>query len=178
MSQTTTITLLTGDYADRLGEALDAYQRAVKDEERSDGSDMLMGERAASETLLEEFNTLNAEAKKAAIKAKRQVTVQAVGRKVWRELKAKHPIRTEGDPDVVKGDRIAGVNTETVEDDLVYASVIAPKFASREAYDEWADNLSEGEFQTILRAAWGLANVAQHAPKALQLSQTRTSGES
>lgn len=176
MSQTTTITLLTGDYADRLAEAFDAVQHALKAEERQDSDSLLAGEEPDSVRLTRAYNDLNAEAKKASAKAKRDVTLRAIGRSTWRQLKEKHPIRTEGDPEVVKGDRIAGVNTDTVEDDLVYASISVPKFTSREAYDEWADDLSIGEFNTVLRAAWSLANVAQHAPKSLPVSPTQKSG--
>lgn len=174
MSQTTTITLLTEDYADRLAEQLEVVKRAEAAEEES-GS-QLAGEASAVEEAIAEFNALNVEAKKASAKAKRDVTLRAIGRSTWRKLKEKHPPRVEGDAEIVKGDRLAGVNADTVEDDLVFASVSVPKFTSREAYDEWAGDLSNGEFNTILRAAWGLANVASHAPKSLAYSPTQMSG--
>ena len=107
-----------------------------------------------------------------------RVVLKAVGRREWRRLKEAHPPRTEGDAEVVKGDRLAGVNVTTVEDDLVYASLVEPAFDNRAQYDEWADELSEGEFQTILRRAWSLANVAQFDPKSLPASPTRSNGES
>jgi hypothetical protein len=169
MAQTTTIHLLTGDYPDRLNLAFRAAKAAEDDE-----SPLLNGEEHPYDVLSREYAELKAEAEEAGI----AVTLQAIGRKGWRELKANHPPRTEGDADTIKADRLAGVNVATVEDDLVYASVIKPEFSSRGAYDEWADALSEGEFQTILQKAWSLANVAQYDPKSLPASRTQRSGES
>lgn len=169
MAQTTTIHLLTGDYPDRLNAAFAAAKAAEKDE-----TPLLNGEDHPYDVLAAEYAELKAEAEESGI----SVTLEAIGRKGWRELKQNHPPRTEGDADAIKGDRLAGVNTSTVEDDLVYASVKVPEFSSRGAYDEWADALSEGEFQTILQKAWSLANVAQFDPKSLPASRTRTSGTS
>lgn len=168
MAQTTTIHLLTGDYPDRLNAAFAAAKAAEKDD-----SPLLMGEDHPYDVLSAEYAELKAEAEDAGI----SVTLTAIGRKGWRQLKVDHPPRTEGDADTIKADRLAGVNTATVEDDLVFASVSAPEFSSRGAYDEWADSLSEGEFQTILNRAWSLANVAQYDPKSLPVSRTQTSGK-
>lgn len=169
MAQTATITLLTGDYPDRLNAAYQAAQAAADADPT-----LLQGEEHPYDILAREYADLKEEAVAAGI----SVTLKAIGRKAWRELKEKHPPRTEGDPDVVKGDRIAGVNTTDVEDDLVYASLVEPAFASRAAYDEWAEDLSEGEFQTILRRAWELANISQYDPKSLPASRMRSNGGS
>lgn len=166
MAQTATIHLLSGDYPDRLNELWNAAQAAERDERPRSLAD---GDPYAD--LYKQYTDLKAEA----IEAGRTVILKAVGRREWRRLKEAHPPRTEGDEDVVKGDRLAGVNTETVEDDLVFVSLLAPQFTSRAAYDEWADELSEGEFQTIAKRAWGLANIAQFNPKSLPASPTRSS---
>jgi hypothetical protein len=64
----------------------------------------------------------------------------------------------------------------SVEDDLVYATVVEPVFTSRGDFDEWAnDDLSEGEFEVLLQAAWELANVGRFDPKSLPASLTRKS---
>lgn len=180
MAQTKTILLMTGDYPDRLN-ALYAAAQAAKD----DDSPQFMGEEDPYTALAAEYEALKAEAEQAAEAAGRKVTLQAIGRRKgidgrpsWRDLKEKHPPRTEGDEETVKGDRLAGVNTDSVEDDLVYAALIYPEMSSRGAFDEWVDNLSEGEFQTILGQAWRLVNVAQFDPKSLPAWPTRTSGES
>ena len=110
------------------------------------------------------------------------MTLRAIGRPKWRELKAEAPRPHRGrrvDADTAKGDRLAGLNADTVEDDLVFAAIIEPRVhQSRADYDEWADELSEGEFQMLLRDAWALVNVAQVDPKSLPSSQTRSNGGS
>lgn len=163
--QTKTITLLTGDYPDRLN-ALYRAANAAKDDE----TPLTLADIHPYDTLREEYDALKAESEAAGI----VVTLGAVNRPAWRKLKAAHPQRIEGDEDAIKGDRLAGLNTDSVGDDLVHASVLEPKFTTRSAFDEWADELSEGEFQTLLRAAWSLANVAQFDPKSLPALPTRS----
>lgn len=160
MAQTTTLTLLTGDYPDRLNMLYAAAKAAEKDT-----TPLTQDEAHPADTLWGEYKALKAEAEAASEELGRRIVLEAIGRKAWRELKTKHPARIEGAEDIVKSDRVAGVNIDTAEDDLVYASLTVPKFDSRSQYDEWADALSEGEFKTILRRAWELANVAQHDPK-------------
>jgi hypothetical protein len=76
--------------------------------------------------------------------------------------------------DDVAADRIAGVDTESIEDDLVHACVTEPTFSSRAAFDEWADTLSEGEWRTLVLEAWNLVNESRFNPKALPASVTRS----
>lgn len=180
MAQTTTVTLLTGDYPDRLNQLWAAAQ-AAKDAD----PELLAGEEHPYDVLAAEYADLKAEAEAEAERQRRKVTLQGVGRKQglpgrpsWRDLKEKHPPRTEGDPDALKQDRLAGVNVETVECDLLYASIVTPEFGSRDAFDEWEGGLSEGEFQTVVRRAWDLANVAQTDPKSLPALPTRNGGAS
>jgi hypothetical protein len=170
MARTKSILLLTGDYADRLNTLWAAAQAALEDK-----SQRTLAEADPYEALATEYADLKAEAEAAGLR----VTLQDPGRKVWRELKVKHPPRTgEGiDPEIVKADRAAGINQDAAEDDLVYACLVEPEFTSRGAFDEWADQLGEGEFQTILIAAWNLVNVAQYDPKSLPPSPNRGNGE-
>lgn len=168
MARTTTVHLLTGDYPDRLDALWRAANAALDDK--------------APRTALEEDPYVVLKAEYDALKAEAlveatSVTLTAVGRKAWRTLKGKHPIRGGDDVDAetVKGDRLAGVNTDTVEDDLVYESVTSPEFTSRAVFDEWADGLSEGEWQTLVTKAWELANGARLNPKDLP-SLTRNAG--
>jgi hypothetical protein len=177
MSRTSTMLLLTGDYADRLdalyAQAQDAERRAEK---QADSASRRLDPKADNSAAAElertrqEFNALRAEAEAEGMK----VTLQAIGRKEWRAIKEKHPPRSgEGvDPEVVKQDRLAGVNADSVEDDLVYAAVIEPGFTSRAAFDEWVDELPEGDFQAILHRAWSMVNVARVDPKSLPVSPT------
>jgi hypothetical protein len=167
MARTATVLLLGGDYAERL-EAL--YREVLAAEDAQNRDD------AAPKTLLEDpvgdlakaYAELKAEAEAEAEQNQRRVTMIAVGRREWRALKDKHPARTEG-PDA-EGDSMAGVNTDTVEDDLVYACLTHPEFTSRAAFDEWADTLSEGEWRTLVIKAWELVNGARFDPKPLPAS--------
>lgn len=182
MAQQTTLTLLSGDYPQRLLKLAEAAYAA-----REDRAELYANETHPAETLAEEYEALREEAEAAGI----HVTLEAVGRKVWRRLKVAHPVRTEADgadADVAKADRRAGVNTDTVEDDLVHASIVEPSefrcaqdqadrskaciagnpCSTRGAYMSWAeDDLSEGEFQQILQKAWVLSQSAVIDPKAL-----------
>ena len=167
MARTTRVLLLQGDYADRL----EALGQAALDA-RNDKAPLLEGEEHPYDSLSAEYETLKAEAEQDAEAQQRAVDLRAIGRTKWRELRAKHPARTEGDG--VEGDRAAGVNTESIEDDLVYATVSEPKFTSRAAFDEWADELSEGEWQVLVAKSWELANGARLDPKSLPALPTRT----
>lgn len=171
MARTKSILLLTDDYADRLN-ALYAAALAAKDDEGA--SPRMMHEEDPYTALAGEYEALRLEAEEAGLR----VLLRDPGRKRFRELKAKFPPRSgEGvDPDVAKTDRLAGLNTNDVEDDLLFISVVEPQFTSRGAFDEWLDDLGEGEFQTLLMAAWQLVNVAQFDPKSLPPSPTRSNG--
>lgn len=159
MPRTDTFLLLSGDYAQRLDALGAEFDKAVEKAQTS----RRLTDPTWVEQVRADYEALKAEAEAAGTR----IVLEAIGRKTWRDLKAKHPPRTEGDPELIKGDRLAGVNTDSVEDDLVYASLTEPAFGSRDAYEEWADRLSEGEFQTILVRAWTLVNVSRVDPKSL-----------
>lgn len=167
MPRTTTVHLLTGDYADRLAAIGIQAEAALKDT-----TPLTAAETHPYEALKADYDALKAEALEKAT----SVTLTAVGRKKWRELKEKHPPRTgeDVDPETARGDRLAGVNTISVEDDLVYASLVSPEFKSRDAFDEWADERSEGEWQVLVARAWELANGARLDPKELPPLPTRS----
>lgn len=167
MPRTTTICLIQGDYADRLNELYAAAQRAAEDQ-----TPRTALEADPYADLHQQYNALKAEAEAEGV----TVVLTAVGRRVWRGLKEKHPPRStdDSDADTAKGDRLAGVNTDAVEDDLVYASLTSPEFKGRDAFDEWADGLSEGEWQALVARAWELANGARLDPKELPSLPTRS----
>lgn len=171
MARTRTILLLTGDYADRLN-VLYAAAKAAE----ADKSPRLLGDGDPYLELAAEYEALKAEAEADGLR----VVLRDPGRKRFRDLRAKHPPRTgeDVDPDTVKADRLAGMNIDAAEDDLLHISVIEPAFTSRAGFDEWLDELGEGEFQTLLRAAWELVNVAQFDPKSLPPLPTRNDGGS
>jgi hypothetical protein len=175
MARTTTVHLLSGDYPDRL-------DKLVREAEAAANSN-IASTMLESDDLDARYQALKAEA----ITAGTTVNLAAVGRKTWRGLKEKHPPRSEPavDKATAEGDRMAGVDTDGVEDDLVYESIRAwqvesgekdDRVSSRSSFDEWADTLSEGEWQVIVIKAWELANGARLDPKDHLPSRTRSDG--
>lgn len=179
MAQTLTREFPDGDYPTRLNAALAAFTAADQDEQKNGPGQLLQGDKSPAEELAAEYNALKSQAHADAAEKRRIVTLRALGRKQWRPLKEKHPPRAgdDVDEDTAKGDRLAGVDTDSVEDDLVFASTIHPMFESRAEFDEWADELSEGEWQMLVRDAWRLVNVAQFDPKSLPPSRTPSGDE-
>lgn len=171
MARTKTRLLLTGDYEDRLN-AL--YAAAL--EARDDDSQRTLAEGDPYSDLVEQYQTLKAEAEANGVR----VVLQDPGRKKFRDMKAKHPPRTDESvpEDSRKADERAGFNIAAAEDDVLYITVVEPEFTSRAAFDEWVDELGEGEFQTLLADAWGLLTGARFDPKALPPSRTRSNDES
>lgn len=181
MSDTKVVDLLSESYADRLDVLWRAVEQAAKDEDRAASSEAPTGRTldegmSDSVRLAEQYEALRAEAIEDA-KANRRHVEMRLERKAWRELKEKHPPRT-GDghsKEDVDADRSAGLNVETASDDLLYAAIVVPEFTSRGAFDEWADALTNGQFTTLVFAAWEHANRARYNPKALPASLTRSS---
>lgn len=168
MPRTARVLLMQGDYPDRLQLLFQAANEA-----KTDTAPLLEGEAHPYDTLRDEYTALKNEAEKDAESQKRAVELTAIGRTKWRELKRQHPARSEGDE--AEGDRLAGVNTDSVEDDLVHASLTHPKFKDRSEFNEWAEGLSEGEWQVLVSRAWELANGARLDPKSLPALPTRSS---
>lgn len=171
MSETATTEVLefpVGDYGARLDKLWNAAQQA-----EADGAPTTLLEQDPAEKLWEEYEALREESREASRAARTYIVLREVSRKDWRKIKADHPPRTEGDPDAVKADRIAGMNTETAEDELVFAALVEPEFASRAAFDEWADNLGAGKFAAIAEKAYLLTVGARHDPKSRPVSPTR-----
>ena len=167
MPRTTTVHLLTGDYPDRLAELVAVAEKAL-----NDSSPRTMLEQQPDGAVQADHEALRAEA----IAAGTTVHLAALGRTTWRKLKESHPIRTDGDEETIRGDRLAGVNVESAEDDLVYEAMRAwqetsgekvPAVQSRAAFEDWADKLSEGEWQVLVLKAWELTNGARLDPKEL-----------
>ncbi len=96
-----------------------------------------------------------------------KVEIQAVGRKVWRELLEKHPPRQIDEVEAGEVSKVThpedagwGFNFQTLADDLVPASVV-DKVSFSEA---WLDMLSDAEWSQIYRAALQLNRGAAPDP--------------
>lgn len=180
MSDTKVIDLLSESYADRLDVLWRAVEDAAKDDARAAAAEGASGrtldEVDTSVALAEQYENLRAEAIADAKKNRRHVEMR-LERKAWRTLKEKHPPRSgEGvATEDADADRSAGLNVETASDDLLYAAIVEPKFTSRADFDEWADALTNGQFTTLVFAAWEHANRARYNPKELPGSLTRSS---
>ena len=166
MAQEITRSFVGGDFAHRLDVTWKAHGAAEKD-----------GDAEAAESLRAEYEQIKADAEAEAAASNRVVTLRALSRRKWRDLKAKHPARSgdDVDPADVAADRVYGINVDTAEDDLVYASLSSPKFESRVQFDEWADDvLSSAEWHQVVVDALSLAREANFDPKSLPSSVTRS----
>ena len=165
-----TLEFPVGDFPERLDKAYRAAQEALKD-----NSARTMAEGDPYLELKAEYDALCEESKQASREAGTYVVLREISRNDWRRLKSEHPPRTEGDEDTLKADRMAGMNTDSAEDDLVYAALDEPHFETRAAFDEWAGRLGAGKFATIAQEAYLLTLEARRDPKSLPASPTRTS---
>lgn len=156
-----------GDFVERLDRAFAAAQEALED---TSARTVLEGDPYLE--LKAEYDALREESKEASREAGTYVVIREVSRKDWREIKANHPPRTEGDPDTVKADRVTGMNNDSAEDDLVFAALVEPEFKTRSAFDDWADSLGAGKFATIVEQAYYLTVGARRDPKSLPDSPT------
>jgi hypothetical protein len=172
---TRTLLLLGGDYAERLDRLYDAIQEAQNDAPGDEGGvPRTMMEQDPVAELSEEYEALKAEAEAEAREGRREVKMLAVGRRQWREFREKYPPRTEGADEDIRADKLYGLNTDAAEDEVVYASIVEPEFKSRDAFDEWADDLSPGEWKHLAEHAWGLAIGVRSDPKSPPGSSTRS----
>lgn len=161
----------TDDYATRLNEL---RIRAIAAERADDdsGTARVGDDNAELDAINAEYQALKAEA----VEKARKGELRPLGRSEWREIKAKHPPRLDHpDEETVKQDRAAGVNSESVEDDLVYAALVEPEFKTRKAFEDWADTFSAGEWQALVTRAWFLTVGAGPDPKSLPDSLTPNS---
>ena len=200
MARTTRRVFPDGDYADRLAESYSAALEAAEYEAKHGRGTLLEGELSDAERLAESHEALKKKAETDAKKKDRVVLLQAVGRSVWRQLKGAHPARLKGDDvteDEVESDKFAGLNVDTVEDDLIHACLVEPPSmacardqrspnlactednpcSNRAKFDEWiGDDLAPGEISTLARDSFNLVNVSKVDPKSLPPSQTRSNG--
>lgn len=176
MSRTTaTLLLVGGDYASRLDRLYSAAIEAQNESEGDGGEPLTLTEESPAVTLRREYEALKAEAEADARANRREVQLLALGRRQWRDFKEKYPPRTDGTDAEINGDRTVGMNSDAAEEAVVFASITSPTFGSRDAFDEWADDLSPGEWRLLADTVWGLMIGSRVDPKSLPGSSTQGS---
>lgn len=163
--RTTTVTLFQGNDFDaerRLRRAVEtAAVKADNPKRIGDSPDVM----AAAEA----YDAFVAEAAARGI----TVTLQALRRKDWRPLVAKHVPREDNDTDAAWG-----FNYETMCDDLVPASVVlGVQFMSTTDRDDFLDSLSDADFSSLYSEAVRLNQGAGPDPKVRVSSQLARTGD-
>lgn len=108
-----------------------------------------------------------AEAKERGVK----VILRAVGRKTWRDLIAKHPVRVAGDgvtEEQIEADKNFGANVDALQEELVPMCMASPA-GTNEERSAFLDSLNEGQFGDLAIRAWGL-NIGKTADPTQRLS--------
>lgn len=168
--RTATVHIYVGDYHDRLA---NLERRVLAAADNFDGRTATLDETPEHLTLAAEYDALAAEAGQHRV----EVTLQALGRRQSKELRAAHPPRVAGEKGATdwqaRGDMVMGVNEETFKDDLVRASVISPEMSE----DDF-DNISEGAFTVLYSTALDLTYGAAEDPKAASLVSRLTQANS
>lgn len=103
--------------------------------------------------------------------------LRAMPKPAWRKLIAEHPPRRDGD-EIHESDRLIGINVSTFFEALVRVSVVDPPLSD----DEWKklveETLTDGQFDTLSDAAWGLNRGEVDVPFSRAASSlSRTSGD-
>lgn len=186
--RTLKVPLYGADWQQRINHALGAVQQAearyhdAKKRESGPGAPVrLLDEMPESDHLKVEWDQRIAEHDQLVADAdadgKVIVTLQALPRRNWADLVAKHPPRTGDDvpADKRKADAELGVNDDALGEDLVPASIVEID-PSDISVDDILDNVSSAQWDLLYGAAFALNRDVGSAPKALS-SRTPTSDE-
>ncbi|HET7689336.1 MAG TPA: hypothetical protein VFK41_03090 [Nocardioidaceae bacterium] len=159
--RTRTVPLFQGDDRVRITELQQAVEAAVTREglrRVGDGSETL--------TAAEEYDAFVLEATGRAVK----VELQQLRHKLWRKLVLANPPRDDEEDDKEYGfdiDAMAEALLPYVDDeDPEQRTIISPQFETREALQEFIDDLSHGDFQRLYSAAYLLNVDSGGDPKA------------
>ena len=153
--RTETVSVLQGDDDDRLAQLQADVERLRPKKGQPPQS---LDEAGDYATALEDLETFAAEAEERGVK----VVLRALGRKAWRDLIAKHPVR-EGN----EGDKSFGANIDSLQDELVGLCLASPVGSDAER-DAFLDSLNEGQFGDLAIRAWRLNMQKTADPKALR----------
>lgn len=165
-----TVTIYQGDYLDRLRHLQQRHDAALEAEK---GATRLLSDVPESAAIREEYDALKAEADETAI----ELSLFALGRKIWRAQVADHPPRKDHD-----SDEAMGVNEDTFKDVLVPLALQYPTghdlHGTQQISDEELDRFSDIDFDRLYYVAFALNRAPASAPKALASPQSQKSDES
>jgi hypothetical protein len=126
----------------------------LKAEDQAEVATMAKAVSKRAKALAEEIRGLQAEMEKSTL----ELTLRAMDRAPWKELRAEHPPRPESPMDW----RL-GFNEETFYDALIAKSVVNPVF-SADQMTALLDSLTSGQFDKLANDAWALNRSDVSAP--------------
>ena len=182
--RTIKVKLYNGDWQQRIDQALKAVESAHERLEEArrverDGRPRLLTDAPESESrsvehqqAVAEHDRLLAEAEKDGVLT---VTIQALPRRKWAAMVAKHPPRTdESLPEETReNDRQLGINDDALGEDLVPACIIETSDPDLKV-DDLLDEVSSAQWDLLYGAAFAVNRGVGSSPKALS-SHTPTS---
>jgi hypothetical protein len=183
--RTTKVVIYQGDDDARLAELQERHEQAKAQRAAEFATGTRRGspespDPAPFKAALEDFITEAAERAE-------EIELEALGRRKFRELKAKHPARTEVGPDgetrPVRDDAPFGVNVTTFPDALLafdsepYRTIKSPVLTEDERA-EFLDDIADGEFEKLWLTAYYLNTAAGGDPKLSLLSADLESSSS
>lgn len=161
--RTTTVVIYQGDDLDRLAELRRAVDVARRHDAESEGA-RRGGDTLEAPVAEAAYDAFVDEAAERAV----EVRLEAVGRKVFRNLIAEHPpreVEVDGKSVPHEDDALYEVNVESFPDALLPLSLRAPEFASEVERTRFLEDLSDGDFERLFNAAFWLNKAPGGDPK-------------
>jgi hypothetical protein len=169
MPRQATITLISPEGQARLDRALEAVELALKDQSDDTAIPRTFTEADPVEELAAEYERIKAEAESTGVR----ITLRGLTADEWDEFADEFPPRTEGPNH--EQDQAFEFDTRKGRRDLIYRTLVDPRFDSRAAFDEWLRErqFSRGELTRLVFEALRLTNGATADPKPLPASVTQ-----
>lgn len=169
MARTRTVYFWTDDELSRVDRLQRAAVLAASAEQPTTGT-KLEGDPVAA--LRAEYEAERRAIEAAAKADGRYAVLRELGRNAWREVKRKHPPREDS-----KTDAVLGFNADTVDDDLVRASLVEPALSDDE-FEDWVEEQGNSVWALLSATAWELTTGERTDPKPLPASLTRNTEQS
>lgn len=179
--RTVKVKLYSGDWQQRIDQALKDAEKAEerlnearRQEAAPGGRPRLLTEAPESETRAVEHQQAVAEHDRLVAQAEADgvltVTIQALPRRKWAAMVAKHPPRTDETvpEEKRKSDADLGINDDTFGEELVPASIKAVSDPDLKV-DDLLDEVSSSQWDLLYGAAFAVNRGVGSSPKALSL---------